>query len=105
MKDTKLIIGCLLTAVGITFSLLPHEIHHLITFGINTPHFLHFVAGFIIIGVGLFFISKSIKMTKLYKCNICGFSYKEKKWMLKCMEWCKKHKSCNLEITKHAVKN
>lgn len=40
----------------------------------------------------------------LYKCPECGLEYKEKKWAKKCELWCKKHKSCNLEITKQAVK-
>ncbi|MEM2707467.1 MAG: hemerythrin domain-containing protein [Candidatus Pacearchaeota archaeon] len=40
---------------------------------------------------------------KLYVCQFCGLKYKEKVWAKKCEEWCKKHKSCNLEITKHAV--
>ncbi len=41
---------------------------------------------------------------KLYRCPECGFEYKEKEWAEKCGDWCKEHKSCNLEITKHAVK-
>lgn len=41
---------------------------------------------------------------ELYKCPECGFEYKEKEWAEKCEAWCKKHKSCNLEITKYAVK-
>lgn len=39
----------------------------------------------------------------LYKCPECGLEYKEKEWAEKCEAWCKKHKSCNLEITKHAI--
>ena len=38
-----------------------------------------------------------------YKCQICGVAYKEKSWAEKCQNWCSKHSSCNLEITKHAV--
>ena len=41
---------------------------------------------------------------KLFKCNICGFNYKEKDLASQCEAYCKKHKSCSLEITKHAVK-
>lgn len=40
----------------------------------------------------------------LYKCEECGLEYKEKEWEEKCEEWCRQHKSCNLEIIKHAVK-
>ncbi len=39
-----------------------------------------------------------------YQCQECGFMYKEKEWAEKCETWCKEHKSCNLEITKYAVK-
>jgi len=42
--------------------------------------------------------------SKLYKCSICGLEYRNKKFAKKCEEWCKKHNSCNLEITKHAIK-
>lgn len=42
---------------------------------------------------------------KFYKCTICGLKYKEKRWAKKCEEWCKKYKSCNLEIIQHAIKN
>ena len=41
---------------------------------------------------------------KTYKCPICGFDYKEKQWAEKCEKWCKQNNSCNLEITKHAVR-
>lgn len=37
-----------------------------------------------------------------YECEECGLIYKEKEWAEKCKKWCKEHKSCNLEITKHA---
>ncbi len=38
----------------------------------------------------------------MYKCTTCGFSYKEEKWAKQCREWCDRHHSCNMEITKHA---
>ncbi len=38
-----------------------------------------------------------------YQCEICKFYYIEKKWAEKCQEWCEKHNSCNMEITKNAV--
>ena len=40
-----------------------------------------------------------------WKCDICGFRYKEKEWAEKCEAWCKEHHSCNLEITEHAEEN
>lgn len=42
---------------------------------------------------------------KFFQCKTCKLKYKEKKWAKKCHDWCKIHKSCNLEITKHAIKN
>ena len=39
---------------------------------------------------------------KLYKCPECGFEYEEKEWVDKCEAWCKEHKTCNIEIIKHA---
>ena len=44
-------------------------------------------------------------MKKIYKCKECNFKYKDKKLAQQCEEWCKKYKSCNIEITKHAIKN
>ena len=49
-------------------------------------------------------LKKAGKEADLYKCPECGYWYKEKEWAEKCEAWCKEHKSCNLEITKHAVK-
>jgi len=37
-----------------------------------------------------------------YKCSKCGIKYRNKKWANKCYKWCSKHKSCNIEIIKHA---
>ena len=42
-------------------------------------------------------------MTKIYKCKECNFKYKTKKLAQQCEKWCKEHKSCNIEITKHAI--
>jgi len=39
----------------------------------------------------------------LYVCDDCGMKYKDRYWAIKCENWCREHKSCNLEITKHAV--
>ncbi len=43
------------------------------------------------------------KRKKYYQCEVCKFVYKERKYAERCEEWCKKYKSCNLKITKHAV--
>lgn len=40
---------------------------------------------------------------KIYRCRECGLGYKDKKIAEKCQAWCKEHKSCNLDIIKHAV--
>ncbi len=48
---------------------------------------------------------KIVKKTESgYECSECHYVYKEKKWAEKCEAWCKKHKSCNLNITKNAIK-
>ena len=39
-----------------------------------------------------------------YLCEACEFVYKEKELAEKCQAWCEKYKSCNIKITKHAVK-
>lgn len=44
------------------------------------------------------------KGKEFFQCEECNFIYKEKKWAEKCEAWCKKNKSCNIEITKYAVK-
>lgn len=40
-----------------------------------------------------------------FECEECKLLYKEKMWAEKCEAWCTKNKSCNLEITKHSVKD
>lgn len=47
---------------------------------------------------------KSIKQDdkEVYQCGECGFHYENKEWAEKCEGWCKEHKSCNLDIIKHA---
>lgn len=40
-----------------------------------------------------------------WKCDVCGFHYKEKEWAEKCNAWCKERNSCNLEITARAEEN
>ncbi len=41
----------------------------------------------------------------VYQCKECSLWYKDKKISEECQSWCKKHKSCNLEIIKHSIKN
>ncbi len=42
---------------------------------------------------------------KTYQCEECGLWYKNKEISEQCQAWCKEHKSCNLEIIKHSIKN
>jgi len=48
---------------------------------------------------------KSIKKDnkEFFVCEQCNFTYKEKSTAEKCENWCTKHHSCNIEITKKAV--
>lgn len=43
------------------------------------------------------------KSDKSFVCPECGLFYKDSKWAGKCAAWCKEHKTCNVEIIKHAV--
>lgn len=38
-----------------------------------------------------------------YQCEECSFTYDEREIADSCEDWCKKHQSCNLEITRKAV--
>ena len=38
-----------------------------------------------------------------YKCKECDMAYPDKEIAEKCENWCKKHKSCNIEIIKYAI--
>lgn len=49
-------------------------------------------------------LEKEIGQGDLYKCPECGIEYHEKEWAEKCEAWCKEHKTCNVEIINHAVK-
>jgi len=44
------------------------------------------------------------KGEKFY-CEECGFAYRDKETAIECENWCKEHKSCNLEITKKAIRD
>ncbi len=45
---------------------------------------------------------KEVKIGK-YKCKECGLVYEDENIAKKCQAWCKRYKSCNLEITKSAI--
>jgi len=44
------------------------------------------------------------KKNKCYFCEECQMAYVDKKKACGCEEWCKKYKSCNLEIIKYSLK-
>lgn len=48
---------------------------------------------------------KNINEVKYYMCDECYLIYNKKRDALLCEEWCRNNKSCNLEITKKALKN
>lgn len=39
----------------------------------------------------------------LYQCEVCGLWYRNREKAAACEAWCRKHKSCNIEIIAHAV--
>tara|TARA_Y100000310_G_C20270103_1_gene617600 strand:- start:435 stop:596 length:162 start_codon:yes stop_codon:yes gene_type:complete len=41
---------------------------------------------------------------KYFQCEERLFFYEDKELAEKCEEWCKENHSCNIDITKHAVK-
>lgn len=49
-------------------------------------------------------VKESEKNGKRYFiCEECNFAYLDEELARKCQAYCNEHKSCNLEITKHAV--
>ncbi|MBS3136108.1 hypothetical protein J4401_04060 [Candidatus Woesearchaeota archaeon] len=40
-----------------------------------------------------------------HQCEECKLWYRDKSWAKKCEAWCKKHQSCNIEITSYAIKH
>jgi hypothetical protein len=38
-----------------------------------------------------------------YQCEECDLLYLAASWAEKCEVWCREHKSCNLEISSHAI--
>jgi len=47
---------------------------------------------------------KAVEDSLYYQCENCGFFYKSGNIAKECEKWCKEHNSCNLEITRNAVK-
>ena len=41
----------------------------------------------------------------VFTCNDCNMKFNDKAIAQKCEDWCKKHKSCNLDIIKLAIKS
>ena len=41
---------------------------------------------------------------KYFQCSVYNFYYKTESLAKKCEDFCEKHNSCSLEITKHTVK-
>jgi|TARA_Y100000310_G_scaffold238535_1_gene241942 hypothetical protein len=56
--------------------------------------------------------NRAIKMVKelnkdgkeYFQCEECSFFYEDRESAEKCEKWCKEKHSCNIEITKYAVK-
>ena len=44
------------------------------------------------------------KGEEVYQCEECKLIYKDKKWAKECEKWCKENHTCNVEITKHRLK-
>jgi uncharacterized C2H2 Zn-finger protein len=40
----------------------------------------------------------------VFKCEKCGWLYRDKNIAEKCESYCQKNQACNLEITRHAIK-
>jgi len=51
-------------------------------------------------------MGKTIKQNNqiVYTCSECKMKYHDEATAKKCEEWCKKNKSCNLDIIKYAIK-
>lgn len=42
---------------------------------------------------------------KTFQCPLCKLHYTEEKWARQCEAFCRKYKSCSLEITRNALEN
>ena len=47
--------------------------------------------------------AKNNMVKEIYICGECNFAYEDRETAEKCQDWCNKHKSCNLEITKSSI--
>jgi hypothetical protein len=45
-----------------------------------------------------------LKSKKVFQCEECKLYYDDKLWAQKCEEWCKNHHTCNIEISKHRIR-
>lgn len=50
-------------------------------------------------------LRKKLFHSRTYQCPECGLFYPTKELAERCQKWCSEHKSCNLEIIQHALKN
>ncbi len=49
-------------------------------------------------------VEKIEKNNKFYfACSVCGFVYDKEEIAKSCENWCSTHKTCSLQITKHAL--
>jgi len=50
-------------------------------------------------------MGKTIKQNEIivYTCSECKMKYHDEVTAKRCGEWCKKNKSCNLDIIKYAI--
>lgn len=49
-------------------------------------------------------VEENLEGEIVFKCMKCGWIYKDIEKAEECESWCRKHKSCNLNITKHSIK-
>ncbi|MEK6940907.1 MAG: hypothetical protein AABW49_03340 [Nanoarchaeota archaeon] len=40
----------------------------------------------------------------VYTCEKCGWMYRDNKIAVNCQKWCEKHKTCNLNYQKQAIR-
>ena len=52
------------------------------------------------------FMGKTMNQNQqiVYTCSECKMKYHDEVTAKKCEDWCKKNKSCNLDIIKYAIK-
>jgi hypothetical protein len=72
--------------------------------------FLFWALVLVLVVLGIIYLYKLIfkrnkESKKVFICSECGYEYEEKEWAIKCQNWCKENKSCNLNIIKHGKKS